>query len=122
MLVTVSDGALLTLPEDLLRDFMERLGESNRKVAEEYFGGAIEGSDDPLFARSADTRPRTTGSEMTVEKAIRLCAAIWEQKQKQLEEKQQHISALTARVARLRQEQGKGVPPRLRRKQQKQMS
>jgi hypothetical protein len=59
---------------------------------------------------------------MTVEKAIHLCASIWEKKQEQLDEKQKHIEGLTARVARLRQERGKGVPPRLRQKLQKQMS
>jgi hypothetical protein len=122
MLVAASNGPLLTLPEDLLREFMARLNDSNRKVAEEYFGGANEESDDPLFARSADSRPRTTAPEMTVEKAIHLCASIWEKKQEQLDEKQKHIEGLTARVARLRQERGKGVPPRLRQKLQKQMS
>jgi len=122
MLVTASDGPLLTLPDDLLRDFMARLTESNRKVSEEYFDGADQGSDDPLFAHSADSRPRTTSPQMTVEKAIRLCATIWERKQEQLDEKQKHIDALTDRVVRLRQERGKGVSPRLRQKQQKQMS
>lgn len=111
-LVAVSNGPLLTLPEDVLTEFMARFGDSNRKVAEEYFGGVTEGSDDPLFARGGDSRPRTTAPEMSLEKAIEISAALWEQKQAQFEQKIKHIEGLTARVARLRQELGK---PKLKR-------
>jgi hypothetical protein len=111
LLLNLPQGPLLTLPAAELAAFMSRFRESNARVAAEYFGGMKENSDDPLFDRSHDTRPRAAAPEMTLETAIRFFAAIWEQKQTQIETKQKHIETLMARVARLRGERPRGGKP-----------
>ena len=108
VLAGVANGPLLTLPEKALEGFMARFAESNRRVATEYFGGALQDSDDPLFARSADDRPRTTNPDLTIQKAVGICAVIWDEKQAQLEQKQKQIER-TGRQ-RLKGQLGKGRP------------
>jgi hypothetical protein len=85
LLSRMSHGPLVTLEEGELARFMAMFRESNRQVADEYFGGARENPDDPLFEPRADTRPRTSHATLSVERAIEICAGLWQEKQAQLE-------------------------------------
>src|SRR5262249_21242224 len=58
LLASISDGPLTSLPEEAVAGFMRQFRDSNRRVAEEYFGGALPGRDDPLFGAAADERRR----------------------------------------------------------------
>lgn len=78
-------GALPTLDADELTRFMAQFREGNARVSTEYFGGPRLDSDDPLFAPRADTRERTREAVLTVERAVELCAWLWQEKQAQLE-------------------------------------
>jgi hypothetical protein len=97
VLAEISKGPLLTLPAIALQEFMGHFADSNRRVALEYFGKVLEDSDDPLFAPSADVRPRTINSELTVQKAVGICAMVWQEKQAQLEHKQQMLDRYAAK-------------------------
>ena len=85
LLSQISNGPLATLSLDELAKFMAGFEESNRRVAEEYFGGAISGSDDPLFLPRADTRQRASDVPLSVERAVEICAWLWGQKQTQVD-------------------------------------
>jgi hypothetical protein len=85
LLSKMSDGPLITLDEGELNRFMALFDESNRKVAEEYFGGTIAASDNPLFLPRSDKRERTRGAVLTAERAVELCAAVWQEKQAQVD-------------------------------------
>jgi hypothetical protein len=85
LLSKVSNGPLITMEEGELDRFMALFDESNRKVAEEYFGGAITTSDNPLFLPRSDKRERTRGAVLTAERAVELCAAVWQEKQAQVD-------------------------------------
>ena len=85
LLSRMSQGALITLGESELARFMGLFRESNRRVAEEYFGGALDDSDDPLFAPRTDTRPRTSHATLTVERVVEICAGLWQEKGAQLD-------------------------------------
>jgi hypothetical protein len=78
-------GPLLTLGADELARFMGQFHDGNARVAAEYFGGARSDSDDPLFAPRADTRARTRQAVLTVERAVELCARLWQEKQAQVD-------------------------------------
>lgn len=106
LLGRVSQGPLLTLPNDELDRFVALFRNSNRKVALEYFGGVRTDSDDPLFARRSDKRERTETAVLTPERAVELCAFLWQEKQAQVEK-------VLERAKRL-QEAG---PPRRRRRE-----
>jgi hypothetical protein len=80
-----SNGPLITMDEGELDRFMALFDESNRKVAEEYFGGAISGSDNALFLPRSDKRARTRQADLTAERAVELCAAVWQEKQAQVD-------------------------------------
>jgi hypothetical protein len=73
----IGKGPLLTLPAETLAEFMEDLRESNRKVAEEYFGGVREDSGDPLFAPLKFSRPRVERSELALSDAVWIMARVW---------------------------------------------
>lgn len=77
LLAKIGNGPQLTLPAEVLTEFMGSLRESNRKVAEEYFGGARDDSDDPLFAPLKFSRPRVEQPEMTLDDAIKMMARVW---------------------------------------------
>jgi hypothetical protein len=117
VLAEISQGPLLTLPEAALREFMGRFAESNDRVAVEYFGGALENSDDPLFAPSTDPRPRTTNPDLTVQKAIGICAVIWDEKQAQIEQKQKLIDRQGPRGRGAGPHKRGNAPGRLRHRQ-----
>jgi hypothetical protein len=85
LLSRMSSGPLVTLPPEELARFMAMFADSNRKVAEEYFGGARSDGDDPLFAPPSDKRRRTEAAELTVERAVEICAGLWQEKQAQIE-------------------------------------
>jgi hypothetical protein len=85
LLSRMSQGPLITLAEDELARFMALFRQSNRQVAEEYFGGARENSDDPLFEPRTDARSRTAHTTLTAERAVEICAGLWQEKQAQLE-------------------------------------
>jgi hypothetical protein len=85
LLSKVSDGPLITMDEGELDRFMALFNESNRKVADEYFGGPIAGSDNPLFLPRSDKRARTREAVLTAERAVELCAVLWQEKQAQLD-------------------------------------
>lgn len=101
LLSRASEGALLTLPEAELDRFIALFHDSNRKVALEYFGGVRTDSDDPLFARRSDKRERTRQAVLTPERAVELCAFLWQEKQAQLEK-------VMERAKRLREAAGPG--------------
>ena len=84
LLAQASQGPLITLADDELDRFMRMFDESNRKVAVEYFGGALEGSDNPLFRRRSDKRERVQDAVLTPERAVELCAWLWQEKQSQV--------------------------------------
>lgn len=79
-----SDGPLLTLSDEELAGFMTLFDDSNRRVAEEYFGGVRTDSDDPLFGRRSDKRARVRSVTLTTERAVELAAALWQEKQAQV--------------------------------------
>ena len=85
LLSRMSQGPLITLEEDELRRFMAQFRDSNRMVAEEYFGGPRQAGDDPLFEPRTDTRPRTSHVTLTVERVVEICAGLWQEKQAQLD-------------------------------------
>lgn len=105
LLSAISDGPLLTLPQDELSRFMAQFASSNRKVALEYFGSETTGSDDPLFGRRADNRARTEQGNLTVERAVEICAWLWQQKQTQ-------INSTSDRLARKAKKHWGGSPAR----------
>ncbi|MBV8978803.1 MAG: hypothetical protein JOZ13_15635 [Alphaproteobacteria bacterium] len=84
LLSRASRGALLTMAEDDLARFMALFHESNAKVAEAWFGGARRDSDNPLFAPRSDSRARVREAALTPERAVELCAWLWQEKQAQL--------------------------------------
>jgi len=77
LLAKIGKGPLLTLPAEDLAEFMGTVREPNRKVAEEYFGGAREDSDDPLFAPLKFSNPRTEKAELTLNEAVAVMARVW---------------------------------------------
>jgi hypothetical protein len=85
LLSRMAQGPLITLEEDALKGFMELFRESNRKVAEEYFGGTRTGAGDPLFEPRIDSRPRTSQVTLTVERVVEICVGLWQEKQAQLD-------------------------------------
>ena len=77
-LAAISNGPLVTLPEGELVKFMELFGESNEKVATEYFGGPIQGSDNPLFPARTDRRVRDVYKPLTIDRAVQIAALLWQ--------------------------------------------
>jgi len=84
LLSKASRGALLTLDQAELARFMAQFDESNAKVARDWFGGVLSGSDNPLFAPRSDKRERVSAAALTPERAVELCAMLWQEKQAQL--------------------------------------
>lgn len=103
LLARVSSGPLVTLSTAELDKFMAMFEESNRKVAVEYFGGIREDSDNPLFEPRSDRRARTEKADLTVERAVELCAWLWQEKQEQFDRVQER-----ARKLRAERDGGKG--------------
>jgi hypothetical protein len=107
LLSRVSRGPLVTLGEDELDRFMGLFKESNAKVANEYFGGPIAGSDNALFKPRSDKRERTREAVLTAERAVELCAWLWQEKQAQVDRiaeraKRNKVAASEARRKRRR--------------------
>ena len=75
-LQTLSDGPLIDLPSDDRRALMERVRDSNARVAQEYFGGELTDSDDPLFRPRSDNRPRNSEHGLDVDKAIAIASKL----------------------------------------------
>jgi hypothetical protein len=110
LLSKVSDGPLITMEEGELDRFMALFGESNRKVAEEYFGGAIQASDNPLFLPRSDKRARTREAVLTPERAVELCAMLWQEKQAQVDRITERAKRNKAAAAeRGRRREGRGA-------------
>ncbi len=108
LLSKVSSGPLVTLGEDELDRFMALFKETNAKVANEYFGGPISGSDNALFKPRSDKRERTRKAVLTAERAVELCAWLWQEKQAQVDRiaeraKRNKAAATEARRARRRE-------------------
>jgi len=91
LLNKASRGPLLTLGEAELAGFMAQFDESNAKVARAWFGGVRTDSDNPLFLPRSDSRQRVQQVALTPERAVELCALLWQEKQAQL-------NRLTARL------------------------
>lgn len=85
LLSKVSQGPLVTLPDDELARFMALFEDTNRQVAMEYFGGVRSAPGDPLFEPRADPRERTRAVKLTAERAVEFCAWLWREKQAQVE-------------------------------------
>ena len=81
-----SHGPLLDLPEDQRAKLMAVVREGNARVAEEYFGGTLTGSDDPLFLSRPTDRPRTSKMELGLERAIAIGAELWQWQEKRAED------------------------------------
>jgi hypothetical protein len=116
LLSKMSRGPLITLDEAELARFMGLFAESNRRVAVEYFGGARTDSDDPLFERRTDSRPRRSDAELSVERAVEICAGLWLEKQAQLDRAQERVRSMTggegpARLRRRRKFAAQGQGP-----------
>ncbi len=77
-LAAISNGPLVTLPENELAAFMALFQESNEKVAMEYFGSTVEGSDNPLFPVRSDKRSRSVYEPLTVDRAVQFAALLWQ--------------------------------------------
>lgn len=77
LLTAISDGPLLTLPESELAGFMESFRDSNAKIASEFFGGVRSAPGDPLFEPSSDPRPRTGRVTLTADRAVEICAKLF---------------------------------------------
>ncbi len=84
LLSKIARGPLLTLPDEDLAGFVARFRETNRLVANEYFGGTRTDSDDPLFEPRSDKRERVQKAHLTLERAIEMIAWLWQEKQTQL--------------------------------------
>jgi hypothetical protein len=85
LLSKMSEGPLITLGDAELRRFMGYFEDSNRKVAEAYFGGARSEPGDALFGPRTDTRPRTPPVALSPERAVEIAAVLWQRKQEQIE-------------------------------------
>lgn len=81
-----SKGPLLDLPEDERQKLMATVRDGNARVAQEYFGDALTGSDDPLFLARPTNRPRTGKVELSLERAIAIGAELWQWQEKRAEE------------------------------------
>jgi hypothetical protein len=76
-LAEISKGPLLDLPEEELAGFMAECASTNLKVAIDYFGGASETSDDPLFQPRSDPRPRRIYEPLSPQRAIEIAGLLW---------------------------------------------
>jgi hypothetical protein len=94
-LKVVSDGAMPALSDRELAGFMRQFKESNKRVAGEYFGKVC-ASGDPLFGEAQQGKNRGEMKPISVETAVEVAAALWCQKQEQ-------INDLTARQQKLRE-------------------
>ena len=77
-LASISNGPLVTLPEDELVKFMGLFTESNEKVAAEYFGEPTEGLDNPLFPARTDGRVRDVYKPLSIDRAVQIAAMLWQ--------------------------------------------
>jgi hypothetical protein len=109
LLSKVSSGPLVTLGEDELDRFMALFRESNAKVADAYFGGPISGSDNPLFKPRSDKRERTRQAVLTAERAVELCAWLWQEKQAQVDRIAERAKRNKAAAVEARRERGRGA-------------
>jgi hypothetical protein len=91
-------GPLPTLGADELREFMSNFIDTNRRVAIEYFGGELKGSDDPLFLPRSDARDRTRDPGLTAERAVEISAYLWQQQQAEIDRLSERVGRLTDRV------------------------
>jgi hypothetical protein len=98
LLSEISRGPLLTLPENELDRFMLSFRESNRKVAEEYFGGALPGSGDPLFGERSDSRARVSDSGLSIGRAIEIAAWLWNQKHEEVSKLKERVRKQRAKM------------------------
>ncbi|HEX3651213.1 MAG TPA: hypothetical protein VHU18_00135 [Rhizomicrobium sp.] len=98
LLSQISEGPLLTLPEAELDRFMQLFQESNRKVAEEYFGGALPGPGDPLFGTRSDGRARVSDAGLTVDRAIEITAWLWNQKHAEVSKLKERVRKQKAKM------------------------
>jgi hypothetical protein len=107
LLAGISDGPRTSLSEEAIGGFMERLRDSNRRVAEEYFGGALPGPGDPLFAPTTDTRRRAQDALLSPERAVQIAACLWRSKSDEFPERrpQQVRKFQKADIKKLRQEE-----------------
>jgi hypothetical protein len=109
LLSKVSSGPLVTLGEDELDRFMALFRGSNAKVADEYFGGPISGSDNPLFKPRSDKRERTRQVVLTPERAVELCAWLWQEKQAQVDRIAERAKKNKAAAVEARRERRRGA-------------
>lgn len=105
VLSKLSNGPLVTLPDGKLEEFMNLFRDTNRKVADEYFGGARAGAGDALFEPRSDKRARATQASLSVERAVEIGAFVWQEKQAQYERAAAKVQALKT---------GRGIGPKLK--------
>jgi len=94
-LKVVSDGATPALSDRELTLFMRHFRDSNRRVATEYFGEVCP-TGDPLFGEAEIGKNRDEMKPIGVDKAVEVAAALWCERQRQINE-------LTARQQKLRE-------------------
>jgi len=117
LLAKIGKGPLMTLPAETLAEFMRDLHESNRQVAEEYFGGARDDSDDPLFAPLKFSRPRVEQPQMTLDDAVKMMARVWAGANEDVEGGL--LDTLEREVSERQRLRRKAPPPNLNRIQRK---
>jgi hypothetical protein len=99
-LKSVSDGAMPALSDRELAHFMRQFRDSNRRVAIEYFGKVHE-SGDPLFGDAQVGKNRGEMKPISVEKAIEVAAALWADRQRQVNDLTERQQKLRERVKKL---------------------
>jgi len=95
LLQAASDGPAPALPDEELAHFMRHFRESNTRVALEYFG-TLQADGDPLFGPLKSKGNSAQVQPISPEKAVKIAAALWEQKQQQ-------IARLSNRIAKLQE-------------------
>jgi hypothetical protein len=108
-LAAQAEGPLPTLPRKQLDEFMSNFTESNRRVAVEYFGGELDGSDDPLFLPRSDSRDRTGTPELTAERAVKIAAYLWQEQQEEIDRLSERVKKLTERLRAGGKPEGRGA-------------
>jgi hypothetical protein len=101
-LKVVSVGATPALPERELTQFMRQFRDSNRRVAVEYFGGVRE-TGDPLFGEAPHRSDKDEMKPISAEKAVEVAAALWSERQRQLNDLTARQQKLRDRVKKLEQ-------------------
>jgi hypothetical protein len=79
-LAEISKGPRLALSDEESARFQATFREANSKIAIQFFGGEIDGSDDPLFMPRTAAKEPVANHSLTVEQAGEIAAILLERK------------------------------------------